>query len=308
MPYLHWETNARRRRSLASSITSSAPTRNKGVEGRLLPTTYDIGVKPYGSKPNPSTLLEVAEGATEVRERLHLKRHTKPRTILGRVFLRAAALYEAMNCFSDQEILDKYLQMDPPLHPRRSLNQYRLWSSGKRDTDQVVYRETHSPARSRFYERGLDESKLLMVDQLWLWILDGSKYLVVLRRHFRTVLEAYSELSKPCLQETPPLFFFSQSRSRMLTNNFVDTIITSFPRRYGRNPDDPSSISRRIRSRLKNVREGEIKTAYDIALLVLDECSKTIFEPKRNPHDQKPELIDIFQNAIIRLVKVCFQC
>lgn len=51
----------------------------------------------------------------------------------------------------------------PPLQPRRTLDQYfytHLENTSLRDKDQVVYRYT-------------ERSKIFMVDQLWLWVLDN---------------------------------------------------------------------------------------------------------------------------------------
>jgi hypothetical protein len=53
------------------------------------------------------------------------------------------------------------------LHIRRTLDQSYYWilaDTTKRDNSQVVGRATR-----------VAEEKLLMVDQLWMWILDGSK-------------------------------------------------------------------------------------------------------------------------------------
>ena len=57
-----------------------------------------------------------------------------------------------------------YLCSTPPLHPRRTLDQffYRGIDTANRDMDQVVY---------RYCKRHNLEKKVFMVDQLWLWIL-----------------------------------------------------------------------------------------------------------------------------------------
>jgi hypothetical protein len=58
----------------------------------------------------------------------------------------------------------------PSLQPRRSLDQYfytHLESTSQRDGDQVVCR----------YTRKMEEPKMFMVDQLWLWILNDGQYL-----------------------------------------------------------------------------------------------------------------------------------
>ena len=113
-----------------------------------------------------------------------------PKTVLGQVLHRAAILSEAMDYYQEHELLKYYLHKDPPFHPRRTLDQSYYWTlktTKKRDRDQVVYRGT--APRKEFMHRGshcksgcqqcLDDirkvPRVVMVDQLWLWILDGSK-------------------------------------------------------------------------------------------------------------------------------------
>jgi hypothetical protein len=74
------------------------------------------------------------------------------------------------SCTSDEKLILAYMFDDVPLHFRRTLDQYyyyNLLTTEARDTDQVV---------TRYFEKTLrdksDENLLLMVDQLWLWILD----------------------------------------------------------------------------------------------------------------------------------------
>ncbi len=93
-----------------------------------------------------------------------------------------------------------------------------------------------------------------MVDQLWLWILDGN------------------------------------------------TIITSFPRRWGRNRHDPSEVHESLRERLKITPSEEIQSIYDLALIIIDQCSRVFFDPTR-ALDQRPEVMDIFSLAIGRVMK-----
>ncbi|MCJ1464874.1 hypothetical protein MMC07_003489 [Pseudocyphellaria aurata] len=71
----------------------------------------------------------------------------------------------------DEELIHTYLHERPYMHIRRTLDQYyyhTMKDTTERDEDQVVYRY----ARKMWPEE--DESVyILMVDQLWLWILDG---------------------------------------------------------------------------------------------------------------------------------------
>ena len=207
---------------------------------------------------------------------------------LGQVLIDAARLYEAMSCFRDKSLLKHYLHHDPPLHPRRTLDQAyycTLKSTKWRDRDQVVYRGTranpchlHSidpktrrwncPGRqdiaesaatqhARHRERDMTEedrvaaelaykcpectdhirkvARLVMVDQLWMWILDEK------------------------------------------------TLVTCFPRRYGVNRKDPSGVHHLVRRHLKNIRQEHIRTVFDLALIVLIEVTNIFFDRAKTP-------------------------
>jgi hypothetical protein len=117
-----------------------------------------------------------------------------PKTLLGRVLYRAAMLSVAMDYYIEEQLLKEFLYSNPPYHPRRTLDQSSYWtirSMKKRVSDHVVYRGT-SPTKMFMHEfhaktndhdppcrQCLDDirkvPKVIMVDQLWLWILDGSK-------------------------------------------------------------------------------------------------------------------------------------
>lgn len=68
------------------------------------------------------------------------------------------------------------IHREPPMHPRRTLDQYyfsTLKDTILRDKDQVVYRGT----KTRSFEgSSWHEPQIVMVDQLWLWILDDSSF------------------------------------------------------------------------------------------------------------------------------------
>jgi len=81
----------------------------------------------------------------------------------------------------------------------------------------------------------------------------------------------------------------------------IDTIISSFPRRWGRNKPDSSATHRGIRDHLGNMDGSKINSIYDIALIIIDECSKVFFD-RTKPPDQRPEVVDIFGSAISNIV------
>lgn len=201
-----------------------------------------------------------------------LANKNKPAGPLGQVLIDAARLYEAIVTYRDKMLIRKYLYHDPPLHPRRTLDQayYRTLKTTKaRDRDQVVYRGTrpdppHSidlktrewtcfddvtDSKEQRTENTQEQkperkdqfcvhcanhvrkvSRILMVDQLWLWILDDK------------------------------------------------TIITAFPKRYGLNKQDPTGMHKSIRVRLQSLRPGHIKTVFDLALIILDELTNVFFD------------------------------
>ncbi|KAI1437798.1 hypothetical protein GGR50DRAFT_605239 [Xylaria sp. CBS 124048] len=78
--------------------------------------------------------------------------------------VRERELQSLDNYSKDSLLINAYLNGTPPLHPRRTLDQffYLDIDTSARDTDQVVY---------RFCKRHKIETKVFMVDQLWLWVI-----------------------------------------------------------------------------------------------------------------------------------------
>ncbi len=177
MPYLHWETDRRR-------VCSAATVKE-------------------GSKQNMSSISEVVDHAQHQLANPHAANHNGPsghlsqgspgrpvgvskRRALGELLWSAAALLEAMDFHVEEKLLAKYLHAPAPLHPRRTLDQSYyggLRNTGTRDRDQVVYRgttpESHDcvgmEACLQCKEDVRKVPRIIMVDQLWLWILDESE-------------------------------------------------------------------------------------------------------------------------------------
>jgi hypothetical protein len=165
------------------------------------------------SKVKLSSMAEVVDRATVVKDHsTYPDRHSRTRNdfnhpqlsarplvaapktqrmrILGKMLLSAAALLEAMDFRVDEKLIYEYLHQRPPLHPRRTLDQsyYRaLKNTETRDRDQVVYRATTPEPHDCLEKMDQRDRKckqchedirkvprVIMVDQLWLWILDES--------------------------------------------------------------------------------------------------------------------------------------
>ncbi|KAJ0107246.1 hypothetical protein J7T55_007616 [Diaporthe amygdali] len=106
-------------------------------------------------------------------------------TEIGQVLFDAAVLYEAMSTHREKRLIRKYLHSDPPLHPRRTLEQTNEWTLSlswhASARDQVVHRATrpkqldfHSvdPFTKEWRDRIRKLPRVMMIDQLWMWILD----------------------------------------------------------------------------------------------------------------------------------------
>ena len=90
---------------------------------------------------------------------------------LGPYLMSIAKIADAMDYEADERLLRDHLHESPPLHIRRTLDQSYFWTledTTARDRDQVVYRGTKG---GRFWN-----ARVVMVDQLWLWILDERKF------------------------------------------------------------------------------------------------------------------------------------
>jgi hypothetical protein len=313
MPYLHWETDRRR---------AKAATAIKKVRGDKLYEMTDVAFKVYTNNPATQTNRRQMDnnmetGTNNSRPQVSASAEHVPtpegRKHVGRLLLRAAALSEAMNYYTDEKLICKYLSADRPLlHPRRTLDQSYYWtlkSTQKRDRDQVVYRGTapvpehmhHWCEKEKLKKNQQDKNivceqckedirkvpRVVMVDQLWMWILDESEF---------ALLDLMDPFSTNSWCEN-----FKQLLVKLANFKFSDTIITSFPRRWGRNKPDPSAVHKSLRIRLKAARKDEVRSVYDLALIIVEQCSRVFFDRAKTT-DRQPQVIDLFANAIGRVV------
>ncbi|RDW62070.1 hypothetical protein BP6252_11503 [Coleophoma cylindrospora] len=245
MPYLHWESNSRRTR-MAEVIQDLT---RKSAKGET--STPDPRMPKEQASDKAKTKQTVLMAATKFEQSLlHAKyKHLPSRNSesLGAYLMTIAKIADAMDYEADERLLRRHLHTNPPLHIRRTLDQSYFWTledTTSRDRDQVVYRGTKAGK--------IGNARVVMVDQLWMWILDEH------------------------------------------------TILTSFPRRWGRNKPDPSGVHKSLRERLKHVEPGRINSIFDLAFIIIDQCSRVFFD-RTKPTDQRPEVMDIFSNAIAHI-------
>lgn len=154
MPYVHWDTAHKLER------------RNKCI---------DIAVegKPVTARPSLDILSLYSEVSVEEHESKRINQKNSqaddPSTVLTRYELETRRYRRLFTV--DELILLAYLNVLSSIHPRRTLDHSRYPTLegddiNTRDRDQVVFRHTKS--------MGL-KPRLMMVDQLWMWIIDDSK-------------------------------------------------------------------------------------------------------------------------------------
>jgi hypothetical protein len=169
-----------------SNLRAERPCHNEDFRMISTPTELVTAEFVHGMEVHPKSKFSKSEIAKHFTPG-----PLRPATVLGKVFHRAAQLYEAMDYYQEQELLKEYLHHEPPFHPRRTLDQSYYWTlktTKKRDRDQVVYRGTAPKKEFRrdgtHVEAGCEQCladipkvpRIIMVDQLWLWILNGSKF------------------------------------------------------------------------------------------------------------------------------------
>lgn len=96
----------------------------------------------------------------------------RPRTALGTYMWYVSKLFEIIDEAADERLITHHLYTSSPPHLRRTLDQFYYWTvenTTVQDLSQVVCRGTRS---SHDLET---TARIVMVDQLWMWILDDSR-------------------------------------------------------------------------------------------------------------------------------------
>jgi hypothetical protein len=235
-------------------------------------------------------------------------RRFRPKHPLAQYLIDAARLFDDMATFQDCRLLHKYLFSDPPLHPRRTLDQSYFWklsSTRRRDRDQVVYRYTHTGYCHEFrrqpnYTQNKAFKKLSTSSpspsdgevgsmEGWAW-----------SRHGKYEDKRGCDQCEADSKQLSRVIMVDQLWMWILDKN---TILTFFPRRYGVNKDDPSGVHQSIRDRLSDQTNpsNHVRSVFDLALIVLDECFDTFFD-RTITLDRRPQIMDMFAESIGKVV------
>ncbi|CAN8097527.1 unnamed protein product [Discula destructiva] len=187
LPYLHWETSGRRAR-MASTVKTVLKDwkaqQKKSTTRRQTPMTEaKEQQRPTSAEESLDFGGQWFTSANDAQYKAEEYAFKKTRSKLAQYLLDVAHLWEAMDTELDERLLRHGLMTpitrdskgkvsEPALHVRRTLDQsyfLKMDDTSERDQDQVVYRATRRP-----WSQGMGNvTRVVMVDQLWLWILDG---------------------------------------------------------------------------------------------------------------------------------------
>lgn len=174
MPYIHWETEESRDKM--AKIINSVDEYNQKEMLRRIAAAADDAIAFY------NRFLSDGNG---------LKTRNFENTLFSH--------FHPADEERDQKLLERYLSHEPPIHIRRTLDQFHYYmtdNTDARDADQVI---------SRYVKRKYPESPvpIMMVDQLWLWVVDQSSlpflvfFYLTAYLHFRDCCHKFSSALGP---------------------------------------------------------------------------------------------------------------
>ena len=169
--------------------------------------------------------------------------------------LQAISEHKAGKPQPDREMVAKYLHHTAPLHDRRSLHQAYYHDFGMIKSlpkyEQVMQRFTA--------QTDSDSVKVMVVDQLWLWVIKGTG-----------AAEGAKDTSHP------------------------DLVVTAFPDRFN-GAHDTANVYQSIIEHLKRGLQPRLRGAIHLVAAILDHCTGVFFE-KQLEHDKW--FVEFFAAAI----------
>jgi hypothetical protein len=194
-----------------------------------------------------------------------------------------------------EKLVLAYLNENLPLHVRRTLDQFSYYTLPKekiraRDLDQVVWR----------YTKENKDPLLLMVDQLWLWVIEVPKEPGIDGE------TTGGDKSKSITRRKAILKLIYLPNVLMI---FLEIVISAFPERWNKDnswynllPDDALPAERTdMRFRILQAittYERRINNGCDLAMLIMDKCTG-IFHPRANETESyEKDFLDIFNISI----------
>lgn len=154
-------------------------------------------------------------------------------------------------------------------HMRRTLDQYRFATldTSARDADQTVQRYARQQTGQQWQNQ-----RMLMVDQLWLWVLDDREF----------ARKAYC--------------------SHVALINKIDTVLSCFPPVWKQPSKDPTNVSEAILRYLLDPRKRRwIRNVEELAYCIVDRCASNILDSALMP-EQSFDFVEMFRRTIGEVV------
>uniref|UniRef100_A0A093V039 Ankyrin repeat domain-containing protein 50 n=1 Tax=Talaromyces marneffei PM1 TaxID=1077442 RepID=A0A093V039_TALMA len=231
----------------SSSVSSDRRTRRTRRSGSPTPDIDVDWMARVSSEMFENTAVRARHAPTEKRSET-LERRKKR--------IQRIAKVAEESCTSDEKLILAYMFDEIPLHFRRTLDQYyyyNLLTTEARDTDQVVSRYF-----KKIWPEDDNENLLLMVDQLWLWILDED-----------TVVTSF-----------PQRWNKSEARTE-----------------FDPDPNNDSDIVECIIRQIGKNNRRPLEDVFDLAELIVSQCIGTMFE-HHDIANEKLRFSDFFEASI----------
>jgi hypothetical protein len=159
---------------------------------------------------------------------------------------------------ADGPLLQKYLHYKSPLHDRRSLHQAYYYKQGYTESPGV------SQVMQDFTSADSSGAKMIVVDQLWLWVIRG--------------LRKIDDDGDPAVP---------------------DLVITAFPGRFNGAPDPSANVFEGILAHLKRGLEPPLRSTNDLLAVILEHCTGVFFQRQLS---EDLWFLELFASAIHSVV------
>ncbi|PNP51118.1 hypothetical protein THARTR1_08180 [Trichoderma harzianum] len=241
----------------------------------------------------------------------------KIKSKVGKYLYDIAQVWDAMDYDADERLLRQSFSQDavtagprggkwePPLHIRRTLDQSYfsvVEDTADRDTDQVVYRQTRANTRKERHETPQEDENAATSSTSLTTTSPHTQHVesTANSRTLGTGPGSTTSSGTATQKKKKMTKLVGVTRVVMVDQLWMwilgeDTIITSFPRRWGRNKPDSSGVHKSLRQILG--KRKRIRSIYHLATLIIDQCSKVFFD-RTQPTDDRPEVMDLFAQAI----------
>ncbi|KAI1772260.1 hypothetical protein F4818DRAFT_426840 [Hypoxylon cercidicola] len=272
MPYIHWESSSSKK--VMDGAIKEPRKSNRGSRVSKLSKEYRFTWKRDESKkgtPERSEYVNAEDANDSGQSTLQSSYYMSVKETK-----KGTSQRNGVEETPDFRLLQIYLRSfdTSPLHVRRTFDQFQYYmndDTAARDDDQVV---------SRYFKRRHPDATvpIMMVDQLWMWIIDNS---------------------------IMNLFSAQFHGTRELISYSTGILVTSFPQRWGeggivkerRAIFNMRNVLHSILDRLKIKFREPIWTVYDLADLIMTRCLG-LHSESTQWQNERHRYLEIFEHSI----------